>query len=93
MATKKKLTAYLNGEPVATRTTARTYTHVVIGTQGDEKFALAWCGRADLAQKQVDLFSKYRAEDKAYLAKTPVEETGGYTGWANRTFVITSDIR
>lgn len=59
MAKTQQLTATLPDGTVATRRTARTYTHVVIsrttytdGT-GGQWHAHGWCGRLDLAQKQV----------------------------------------
>lgn len=60
MASKKTtLKVTINGT-VETRTTARTYTHAVaayIPTKG-EWAVVTWCGRLDLAQKQVESRSR-----------------------------------
>lgn len=44
---------------VATRRTARTYTHVVWAKKDGDFKAVAWCGREDLAQKEAKSWMKY----------------------------------
>ena len=65
MAKTRTLTAtFPNGDEV-TRTTARTYTHVVhifaTNEQGKRtSLALNWCGRPDLKDKAVAKANKYK---------------------------------
>ena len=64
MAKTRRLTAtFPHGEEV-TRTTARTYTHVVhifaTDDQGKTTLAFNWCGRPDLKDKAVAKATKYK---------------------------------
>lgn len=53
MSSKRKLTCPLPDGTVATRTTARTYSHVLaFSTTGECWSAVAWAGRLDLAYNQ-----------------------------------------
>lgn len=69
---KTKYVARLNGEIVGTRTTERAYTHAVIcaqtseanyfhghGTNKEAPHIAAWCGRLELARKQVQRLAPY----------------------------------
>ncbi len=64
MASTRKLTATLPSGEVVTRRTARTYTHVVARkltyTDGSSTgwHCTGWCGRPDLAEKQMAQFRK-----------------------------------
>ena len=59
MTKKRTLTAtFPNGEQV-TRTTHRTYTHVVKGVDKWGNRYTKWCGRFDLATKQAAKLETY----------------------------------
>lgn len=61
-----KYVARVDGVIVGQRKTEnRTYTHAVVGVTRDGKLkAVAWCGRLDLAQKQLtDRYAMYKASD------------------------------
>ncbi len=59
---KQKLTATLPDGAIATRTTHRTYTHVIAGRLADHPnfegngdwVVLGWAGRRELAEKRLD---------------------------------------
>lgn len=53
---KKKLSVTLPDGTIATRTTARTYTHVIANQhyQTGDWFVSTWCGSLKLAQKRVN---------------------------------------
>lgn len=60
---KTTYTATLPNGEVVTRKTERTYTHVVVSEvtyqDGEPRFSnCTWCGRPDLAQKQVALWER-----------------------------------
>ena len=64
MAKTRTITAtFPHGEEV-TRTTARTYTHVVhifaTNEQGKTTLAFNWCGRPDLKEKAVAKATNYK---------------------------------
>jgi len=51
---KRKLTATLPDGGIATRTTHRTYTHVIASRKGDSKWrAEGWAGSITLAKKRL----------------------------------------
>ena len=58
--TKTKLTAtFPNGKQI-TRTTHRTYTHVVMGEDQWGNQFIKWCGRPDLVAKQTARLTTYK---------------------------------
>ena len=80
MAKTRTITAtFQNGEEV-TRTTARTYTHVVhifaTNEQGKTTLAFNWCGRPDLMEKCV---AKYSSLEGAEIMVAPLTNDP----WAN----------
>lgn len=77
MSTKATLTVTLPDGTVATRTTARTYTHAVITSADGYWGVIAWCGRYDLAQKQLEHFTRINA---GFVADGRPEE--GFPGLA-----------
>ena len=56
MSSKRQLTCPLPDGTVATRTTARTYSHVFACYNGEGWGALAWAGRLDLAINRLSRF-------------------------------------
>jgi len=65
MTKTRKLTATFADGTQATRTTARTYTHVVRAFHNDIPFFLTWCGRPDLMEKQVEKAKNWVKEPNA----------------------------
>lgn len=60
---KQTLTATLPDGRTVTRTTARPYTHVVVGHDGDGDWgAFGWCGSHDLAMKKRDSERKWHSQ-------------------------------
>lgn len=56
----KKHTYFVENHPTITRTTHRTYTHAVIYDRADgTSEAATWCGRYDLALKELGKYQKY----------------------------------
>ena len=81
MAKTRTITAtFPNGETV-TRTTARTYTHVVKAFHNNNPFFLTWCGRPDLMDKQVKIAKNWIKEPNANVRVEIAEVTND--PWAN----------
>ena len=59
MAKTRKLTATFADGLILKRTTARTYTHVVIGKDKWGNHYENWCGRPDLVAKQTAKLTTY----------------------------------
>ena len=60
MAKTRKLTATFADGLILKRTTARTYTHVVIGKDKWGNHYEKWCGRPDLVAKQTARLTTYK---------------------------------
>ena len=60
MAKTRKLTATFADGLILKRTTARTYTHVVIGQDKWGNHYEKWCGRPDLVAKQTAKLTTYK---------------------------------
>ena len=60
MAKTRKLTAIFADGTQITRTTARTYTHVVKGEDKMGNRYTNWCGRPDLVAKQTAKLTTYK---------------------------------
>lgn len=68
-STATKYVARYNGTIVGTRKSDRTYTHAVVGFVSGQPKAIAWCGRLDLAQKQLtDRYARWKASDLFIVA-------------------------
>lgn len=56
----KKHTYFVENHPEITRTTHRTYTHAVIfDRENGATDACTWCGRYDLAAKELSKYQKF----------------------------------
>lgn len=74
MSSKRKLTCPLPDGTVATRTTARTYSHVFAIHNAEGWGALAWAGRLDLALNQRSRWERLVQRDpEARLAIIEIE--------------------
>ena len=60
MAKTRKLTATFADGTQTTRTTARTYTHAIIGVDKWGNHYEKWCGRPDLVAKQTAKLTTYK---------------------------------
>jgi len=60
MAKTRKLTATFADGTETTRTTARTYTHAIIGIDKWGNHYEKWCGRPDLVAKQTAKLTTYK---------------------------------
>ena len=60
MAKTRKLTATFAAGTTTTRTTARTYTHAIIGVDKWGNHYENWCGRPDLVAKATAKLTTYK---------------------------------